>query len=218
MILAAGFGSRLKPLTDNTPKAMIVYKGKTLIKHQIERLKKAGVSEIVINAHHLADKLSDYIRVNDFGVKINVIEEKEILGTGGGVLNASSFLKNEKSFVVINVDVDTDFNLLDMFEYHQIHNSFATFAIQKRKTKRYLEFDSELFLTRRANEHSQEKNLFAFNGIHIISGDIFNEGFEIKYRDIIDIFLELIQRGRKIKGYNTRLSGFKDIGKLENLQ
>ncbi|HEY5535824.1 MAG TPA: sugar phosphate nucleotidyltransferase [Ignavibacteria bacterium] len=218
MILAAGFGSRLKPLTDNTPKAMIVYKGKTLIKHQIERLKKAGVSEIVINAHHLADKLSDYIRVNDFGVKINVIEEKEILGTGGGVLNASFFLKNEKSFVVINVDVDTDFNLLDMFEYHQVHNSFVTLAIQKRKTKRYLEFDSELFLTRRANEHSQEKNLFAFNGIHIISGDIFNEGFEIKYLDIIDLFLELIQRGRKIKGFDMGLSGFKDIGKLQNLQ
>lgn len=179
MILSAGFGTRLKPHTDNLPKALVEYNKIPMVNYQIERLKKAGVNEIIVNAHHYSEKLLKYFSENDFGVKINVIVEEDILGTGGGILNAEKYLKDEEFFIVINVDVETDMSLTGMIEYHKSKNPFATIAVQKRNTKRYLEFDSQMNLIGRENKNSQKNNLFAFNGIHIISTRIFYKGFEI---------------------------------------
>ena len=218
MILSAGFGTRLRPLTDNTPKALVLYKNKTLIEHQLERLKYAGITEIIINAHHLADKMVEYFKLNDFGLKIEILKEDEILGTGGGILNANPFLKDEECFLVINVDVDTDISLSEIIEHHYKINPFATLAIQKRITKRYLEFDSQLNFIGRAGENTSIEDRYAFNGIHVISGEIFNQNFEVRYRDIIDLYLELLMKGEKIKGYDIKNFRFKDIGKIENLE
>ena len=146
MILSAGFGTRLKPLTNDTPKALIKYKGSPMIDQQIERLKNANITEITVNAHHLHEKISDYFFKNDFGVKINVIIEKDILGTGGGILNAEKYFYNEDSFLVINADIDTDINLTDLIKHHSLTDSFATLAVQKRKSKKYLEFDKGMLL------------------------------------------------------------------------
>ena len=163
MILAAGFGTRLKPLTDTIPKALVEYKGKPLIVRLIEKLQSAGISEIVINAHHFSDKMRDFFSENDFGVKITVITEKEILGTGGGILNAAGFLRDEDFFTVINVDVESDIDLSKMTEFHESNNlPLATMLVQKRKTVRYLCFDDEMIFKGRANEHTNEKNKFAY--------------------------------------------------------
>jgi NDP-sugar pyrophosphorylase family protein len=217
MILAAGYGTRLKPLTDSLPKALVIHKGKTLLEHQIEKLKDIGISEIVINTHHFSDKIVEFVNRNKFDLKIDVIVEKEILGTGGGVLNASDYLKSDDFFIVLNVDIDSDFDISEIIKYHKKYNPIATIGIQKRATKRYLEFTPDLILISRGNENSSKNNLYAFNGIHIISKDFFSKGFRIKYCDIIDIYLEIINRGEKIKGFDLKKTTFKDLGKKENL-
>ena len=219
MILSAGFGTRLKPLTNNTPKALIFYKGVPMINHQIERLKKAGINEIIVNAHHIHEKISEYFKKNDFGIKINLIVENEILGTGGGILNAEKYFENEDSFLVINVDIETDTDLTDLIKSHSLTNSFATLAVQKRRSGRYLEFDRYMHLRGRQNDSSSEDFLFAFNGIHVISKRIFSKGFEVKFSDILDLYFIVIGSDERefVTGYNTRNSTFKDIGKIENL-
>lgn len=219
MILSAGFGTRLLPLTNEIPKALIKYKNVPMIVHQIERLKRSGITEIVINAHHLHEMILDYFTENEFGIKINIISEKEILGTGGGILNAKEYLDDEDSFLVINVDIDTDFNLTDLINHHKLKNPFATLAVQKRKSKRYLEFDKEMHLRRRENNLSDPDYLFAFNGIHVISERIFSKGFKVKFCDILDLYFDLVNSGEKesVIGYDTGKSSFRDIGKIENL-
>lgn len=218
MILAAGFGTRLKPYTESAPKALVPYRSKPMVNYQIERLIDVGVNEIIINAHHHGKLLQEYFRKNDFGVKINLIIEKEILGTGGGILNAEKFLKDEDDFIVINVDVITNMNLIDMLKFHNRKSPFATLAIQKRKTTRHLEFDKQNRLIGKENDASKINNLYAFNGIHIISNKIFKNNFEVKFRGILELYFELIQKkGETILGFDAGDCMFKDIGKIENL-
>ncbi len=216
MILAAGFGTRLKPLTDNTPKALVEYKNIPMINYQIEKLKSLNVSKIIVNAHHHSAKLVEYFNNHNFGIKIIVLVEDEILGTGGGIINAKEFLQNEDT-VVINTDVVTDFDLKFFTEYAKAKNGISTILIQKRKSSRYLEFDNELRLIRRENENSVKDNLFAFNGIHFLRQDFFSNNFEKGYSDIISIYLELISQNKAIYGCDSGNSYFLDIGKKENL-
>ncbi len=216
LILSAGFGTRLKPLTDTTPKALIPYKGKPLIVHQIEKLKSVGINEIVVNVHHLKEKIIDFFDTNDFGITVNISDEEEILGTGGGIINADKFLKDETYFLVVNADIISDVDITKFIKSHS-ENNFATLAVQRRKTSRYLEFDTDMNLIGRANENSLEKNLYAFNAMHVISKEIFNSGYKTEFKDIIEIYLEAIQKGKTIKGYDVGPAEFKDIGKHENL-
>ena len=218
MILAAGFGSRLKPRTDKKPKALIPYHSKPMIDYQVERLKEINVDEIIINAHHHSEMIEEYFKKNDFGVKICVLVEKEILGTGGGILNAEDFLRDEDYFIVINVDVVTDMNIQHMIEFHKRNRPFATIVVQKRKTSRYLEFDKTVRLTGKENTYSPKENLYAFNGIHIISNRIYRKNYEIKFSGILEIYFDLIQKKEEtILGFDAGESSFKDIGKIENL-
>ncbi len=216
LILSAGFGTRLKPLTYTTPKALIPYKGKPLIVHQIERLKSIGINEIIINVYHLKEKIIDFFDTNDFGITVNISDEEEILGTGGGIINAEKFLKDESYFLVVNADIISDVDIKKFIKSHS-ENNFATLAVQKRKTSRYLEFDEEMNLIGRANENSQEDNLYAFNAMHVISSEIFNSGYKAEFKDIIEIYLEELQKGKTIKGYDVGPAEFKDIGRHENL-
>lgn len=218
MILSAGFGTRLSPYTDTLPKALIKYRDIPMINYQIERLIKTGADEIVVNAHHHSEKMLEYFSKNNFGVKINIIVEDKILGTGGGILNAGKYFKDEKYFVVINVDIGTDMDIRKMILHHESLNPFATIAVQKRKTKRYLEFDGEMKLLNRQNENSTLQNLFAFNGIHIISNRIFQKKFEIKFDDILNIYFDVIKdKNEFVAGFDAGISSFMDLGKIENL-
>jgi N-acetyl-alpha-D-muramate 1-phosphate uridylyltransferase len=217
MILAAGFGTRLKPLTDSTPKALVHFLNEPLVNYQIKKLINFGFDEIVINAHHIAGMISEYFKKNTFGIKINVIEEAEILGTGGGILNAKEFLKNEDFFLVINVDVFTDFDFREIIKFHKKNNPLASIAVQKRVTKRHLEFDGNMKLVGRENENSIKENLYAFNGIHIVSNNIFT-GRKIEYLDIFDLYLELMKKPEAVYGYDVKNSSFMDLGKIDNLR
>lgn len=215
MILAAGFGTRLSPFTDTNPKALVLHKKIPMIAHTISYLKNSGIDSIVVNAHHHFEKIVNYFSEKDLGVDVNVVVENKILGTGGGVLNAAEFLKDEACFVVMNVDIETDIDLKAMIAFHKMKNPFVTLAVQKRKTKRYLEFDSDMNLIGRENDNSVKENLYAFNGIHVISNKIFEKNFPVMFLDIIEIYLQ--SKGEKITGYDCGKCTFKDLGKPENL-
>ena len=216
MILAAGFGTRLKPLTDKLPKALVEHKGSPMIVRTIEYLKKFGVTNFVINAHHHSEKMSEFFDEYNCDCNIELIIEEEILGTGGGILNAASFLNDEECFIVMNADIETDFNLSGALDLHSKQNPLATLVVQDRNTSRKLSFDDSMNLSGRANDRS--KNIFAFNGIHIISKEVFNCGYETGYRDIIDIYINEIGKGNIVKGFKAGNSYFTDLGKIENLK
>lgn len=218
MILSAGFGTRLMPLTENLPKALVEYKNIPMINYQIERIKKTGADEIIINAHHHHDKILSYFRENDFGIKISVIVEDEILGTGGGILNAKEYLKNEDYFLVINTDVETDFDISWMFKKFDSEKPFSMIAVQNRDSKRKLEFTDAMHLLKREDSGSEKKKLYAFNGIHIISKEIFELYQKKIFRDIFDIYFDaIINFNKVISGFDVKESTFKDLGKTENL-
>ncbi|MBX7041623.1 MAG: NTP transferase domain-containing protein [Ignavibacteria bacterium] len=216
MILAAGFGTRLRPLTDTKPKALVSYKGKPLVVHQIRRLMSAGITEIVINAHHFSEQVVEFFMQNRFDADISVIVENEILGTGGGILNASDHLRGS-DFAVVNVDVETDMNLSDMIIEHRSRKPLATLAVQKRRSGRYLEFSPEMKLMRRAADDSAKDRLFAFNGIHVVSDEFLSLGFGSGFSDILDLYFRAIESGKTITGYDAGECSFRDLGKTENL-
>lgn len=217
MILAAGFGTRLKPVTENIPKALVMHKGKTLLHTQIEKLKALEVKEIIINTHHFPQQIEQYISDNDFNIPIKLIHEEEILGTGGAVLNAKEFLQNDDFFILLNVDIDSDMDIGKLILAHLSKKPLATLAVQKRETKRKLEFDKNMNLVGRQNERSDQNRLFAFNGLHIISSDFFNKDLPVKFSDIINLYEKLIINDR-VRGYEFKDVNFMDIGKIENLQ
>jgi len=219
MILAAGFGTRLKPLTDTLPKALIPHRSSPMITHQIERLKKAGISEIVVNIHHFPEKMITFFEENDFGIKIDLsMEEGEILGTGGGILNAEKFLKDEEYFTVMNVDIDTNFDIQNLIDFTLNEKPFAALAVQKRNTQRGLTFDANMKMTGIQNKDSKPDEVYGFNCMHVISSEIFRQGYEVKFSGIFDLYRDLITRGSVILGYDTGECYFKDLGKIEHLQ
>jgi len=218
MILAAGFGTRLKPLTDSIPKALVPFRNGTMISHQIEKLKSAGIKSIAVNAHHFAGQIIEYFRESDFRIEIEVIIEENILGTGGGIMNAEKFFRGSGNFLAVNVDVYTDLNISQLISGTMNIDSVATLMVQKRKTSRYLEFDEDFELVSRIKTEDLKPNYFAFNGMHVISDRIFDLPHPEGYFDIIDLYLSLIKSRKEIiKGFNCGDSVFYDMGKPEVL-
>ncbi|MCE1165558.1 MAG: NTP transferase domain-containing protein [Bacteroidetes bacterium] len=220
MILAAGFGTRLKPLTNSVPKALVPLRNGTMISYQIEKLKRYGIKDITVNAHHFAEQIENYFSENDFGVSINVIREDVILGTGGGIINAEKFLTDENgggngSFLAINVDVYTNFDLKYFIEYHLATSNMATLLVQKRNTSRFLVLGRDMRLEGRIKCDVPEESFYAFNGVHLISEGIFKLGYPVKYLDIIDIYLDAQKNhGKTVKCFDAGKSLFEDIGKI----
>jgi len=218
MILAAGFGTRLKPLTDSMPKALLPFRNGTMISYQIEKLKSAGITSIAVNAHHFSGQIIEYFRESDFRIEIEVVKEDYILGTGGGILNAEKFFRGSGNFLVINVDVYTDMDINKLISGRVNIDSIATLAVQKRKTSRYLEFNENFELVSRVKSEELKPNFFAFNGMHVISDRIFDLPHPEGYFDILDYYLYLIKNGKEfIKGFNCGDSAFYDLGKTEYL-
>ena len=216
MILAAGFGTRLKPITQSIPKALVEHKGKTLLRIQIEKLIELKVTEIIINTHHFSQQIEQYITDNNFDVPIKLIHEKVILGTGGAVINAEKYLKDEKYFVLMNVDIDSNMELSSIIKAHKKNEPLATLAVQNRESKRKLEFNKSMHLIGRQHDNSDHDRLFAFNGLHVISSNFFKIRMPHEYSDIIDCY-EMLSSNNIIMGYEYKDVEFKDIGKIENL-
>ncbi|MDD2416473.1 MAG: sugar phosphate nucleotidyltransferase, partial [Parabacteroides sp.] len=138
MIFAAGTGSRLKPFTDHTPKALIPVAGKPMLEHVILKLKEAGFDEIVVNVHHLGDQIIDFLTLNNnFGLEIHISDERDyLLETGGGIKHAARFLQGEEPFLVHNVDIVSNVNLKELYNHHLQTNPLATLLVSKRETSR----------------------------------------------------------------------------------
>src|SRR2546421_1370245 len=152
MILAAGLGTRLRPLTDNRPKALVEIAGRTLLEITLARLRSYGIREVIVNVHHFADLVVAYLKTNhNFGMRIEISREDVLLDTGGGLKKAAwFFLENaaraEDPFVLHNVDVMSTIDIERMAQAHKQHGALATLAGQARQTRRYLLFDEQLRL------------------------------------------------------------------------
>lgn len=232
MILAAGLGTRLKPLTDTMPKALIPINGKPMLEHVILKLKTAGFREIIINIHHLGDQIIDFLIAKDnFDIKIKISDERDyLLDTGGAIKHAARYLQGNEPFLVHNVDIISDIDLKVLYEYHQEKKSLATLLVSQRNTSRYLLFNNENKLSAWRNHETGEiKSFFpdldpskyeeyAFGGVHIISPAIFDwmEEWTGKF-SIINFYLSICAKAN-IQAYPAKNLTLIDVGKTSSLE
>jgi len=228
LILAAGLGTRLMPLTAHTPKALVKAGGMTLLEIAIRKLVFHGFNEIVVNVHHHADQVMDYLKMNQFGnVTMSISDESDqLLDTGGAILKARWFLEGEEPFLVHNVDVISNLNLGNLYGYHLEKNALATVSVTDRQTKRYFLFDDEQRLRGWTDTGSGEVRLtagvpvplkkLAFSGIHVISPGIFDLFKEQGRFSIIDTYLRLAA-GHPIFGHIQPDLTWFDVGKPAQL-
>jgi NDP-sugar pyrophosphorylase family protein len=237
MILAAGHGTRLRPLTNSKPKALIEVAGVPLLEHVVLRLKKHGVDEVIINVHHLAEQILAFLKERDhFGMRIEVSIEEELLGIGGGLKRAAWFLDDDQPFLLHNVDVLTDLDLLQMVQAHRSSGALATLAVRQRKTSRYFLFDDDSRLVgwqsvgrqpphpepvgvnrRLVRQPSGEITALSFMGIHVLSPRIFNLLTEEAPFSIRDVYLRLAAAGERILAFRADHARWLDLGRPENL-
>jgi NDP-sugar pyrophosphorylase family protein len=231
MILAAGLGTRLRPLTDNRPKALVEVGGRTLLDITLSRLREFGVREAIINVHHFADMVVDYLKANDnFGMRIEVSREEVLLDTGGGLKKAAHFFLEPKTsdepFILHNVDVISTIDLARMAQFHAERRALATLAVQDRETSRYLLFDEQLQLCgRRAGQdgvpelvrNCQPVKALAFSGIHLISPRLLTMMTEERVFSIITSYLRLASVGESITAFRADEYYWRDLGRAENV-
>jgi NDP-sugar pyrophosphorylase family protein len=228
MVLAAGLGTRLRPLTNDRPKALVEISGQTLLEITLARLREFGIREVIINVHHFADKVIDYLKANqNFGMEIEISREDVLLDTGGGLKKAGWFFQNDSApFILHNVDVISNIDLKAMLQFHTERRALATLAVQERKSSRYLLFNEELQLCGRklGNDNPpqivrQSPNLqpLAFSGIHVISPGLFPLMKEEGIFPIIDSYLRLAGAGEKILAFRADQYYWRDLGKPESV-
>ena len=231
MIFAAGLGTRLKPITDTTPKALVRVGGEPLLKHVIMEMKSAGFERIVVNVHHFADQIIDYLRTNNnFGLDVCVSDEREmLLDTGGGVKKAMHFFDANSPILIHNVDILSNVDLKCIYE--EGRNADATLLVSRRKTKRYLLFskDASRFLKGWTNIETGEVKssydgldpascgMYAFSGIHVLSPSLFPCMEEMPNKfGIVDFYLKWCSRF-SVHGCVKEDLKLLDVGKLDSL-
>ncbi len=232
MILAAGLGTRLRPLTDKRPKALVEIAGRAMVEITLSRLRAFGIREVIINVHHFADMVVEYLKRNDgFGMRIEVSREEILLDTGGGLKKAAWFFLEdskgvEEPFILHNVDVISTIDLRRMLQFHAENRALATLAVQDRETIRYLLFDEELRLCGRRSGRDQKSEIvrpshqvqaLAFSGIHVISPRLLPMMSEEGVFSIIDSYLRIAGRGEKIAAFRADEYYWRDLGRPENV-
>lgn len=232
MIFAAGLGSRLKPLTDTTPKALLPIAGKPMLEHVILKLKAAGFDDLVINIHHLGNQIQEFLAARDyFGLNISISDEQDyLLDTGGGIKKAACYLQGDEPFLVHNVDILSNVDLRKLYDTHVQTQALATLLVSKRNTSRYLLFNREDKLCGWRNHETgevksyypyfdpEQHNEYAFGGIHVISPGIFDwmEEWTGKF-SIINFYLSICAK-TAIQAYPAENLRLLDIGKPDTLQ
>ncbi len=231
MIFAAGLGTRLKPITENIPKALVEVGEQTLLEHAIRHLSSYGIDSIVVNVHYFAEKVIIKCKEleSKYKVSIDISDEREcLLETGGGLKKAQNLFRNEPYIIAYNVDILSNFNLNKLVDYHKKSKAIATLLVKSRKTSRYFLFNEKMELCGWKNMQNNEirlscKNIiklktFAFSGIQIIDKDMFNllEMFEGPF-SITDTYIKLCAYYR-VMGFLDNESFWMDIGTPEKLE
>ncbi len=232
MILAAGLGTRLRPLTADRPKALVEINGRTLLEITLARLSTFGVREVIVNVHHFADMVVAYLKAkNNFGMRIEVSREEVLLDTGGGLKKAGWFVTrdgagSDEPFVLHNVDVISTIDLARMVQMHTEKQSLATMAVTKRESSRQLLFDDmgqlcgrhvrgEKVEIVRPIEDTQQ---LAFCGVHIVSPRLIGKMKEEGVLSIIDTYLRLAGEGERIRAFRADEYYWRDLGRLDDLE
>jgi NDP-sugar pyrophosphorylase family protein len=228
MIFAAGMGTRLKPLTDTIPKALVKVNGETLLEITIKRLKKFGFDQVIVNVHHFAGQIIDFLQKNtNFGVDVSISDESgQLLDTGGGLMKASYFFDDNNAFLVHNVDVISGIDLGDMYKHHVSSGNMITLAVKTRNTERQLLFTNEGLLCGRINGKTGAKTIvketvsfkpYAFSGIHVIDPGLFRLTSRTGTFSLIDLYLELSENCN-IGAYIHEQDEWLDVGKPSSLE
>jgi NDP-sugar pyrophosphorylase family protein len=232
MVLAAGLGTRLRPLTDSRPKALVEVAGRTLLEITLSRLRGFGIREVIVNAHHFADMIVAYLEANEsFGMRVQVSREEDLLDTGGGLKKAARFfLENsdpsDEPFFLHNVDVISTIDLRRMVQYHNQAQALATLAVQDRTTSRYLLFDEQSRLCGRRSGDDQrpamvrsamQPKALAFTGIHLISPRLFAKMSEDGVFSIVTCYLRLAAAGERIVGFRADEYYWRDLGTADHI-
>jgi mannose-1-phosphate guanylyltransferase len=232
MVLAAGLGKRLRPLTDDRPKALVEIAGRTLLEITLSRLRAYGIGEVIINVHHFADMILEYLETHyNFGMRIEVSREEMLLDTGGGLKKAAWFFledsrRLDEPFILHNVDVISTIDLARIVQFHAEKQALATLAVKKRKASRYLLFDEYLQLCGRRGAHDQAPELMrpsqpvqelGFSGIHVISPRLLAMLTEEGAFSIITSYLRLAAHDEKILAFRADEYYWRDLGRPENV-
>ena len=231
MILAAGLGARLRPLTDDRPKALAAVAGRTLLEITLTRLRSFGIREVIINVHHFADMILDYLNENNyFGMRIEISREDVLLDTGGGLKKAAWFFLEGSQpsggpCLLHNVDVISTIDLGRMVQFHTENGALATLAVQKRETSRCLLFDEGLQLCGRAGGEQKTElvrsiarmEALAFSGIHVVSPRLFAMMREEGVFSIITSYLRLAAQEERIMAFRADQYYWRDVGRPADL-
>jgi NDP-sugar pyrophosphorylase family protein len=235
MIFAAGLGTRLRPLTDKRPKALVEINGRTMLEMTLSRLRSFGVGEMIINVFHFADMIENYLFANNnFGLRIEISREETLLDTGGGLKKAAHFFltnsrqdsgsgpsQPEEPFIIHNVDVLSTIDLERIVQFHKSNKALATLAVQDRKTSRYLLFDDQLRLCGRRSGSDLDgrpgTHALAFSGIHVISPRFLPMLSEDGAFSIISSYMRLAAAGEKILGFRADEYYWCDLGRPESI-
>ena len=231
MVLAAGLGTRLQPLTNDRPKALVEIGGRTLLEITLTRLASFGVSDVIINVHHFAGQMIEYLRAHEnFGLHVEISREQALLDTGGGLKKASWFFlqdpaRLDEPFLVHNVDVISTIDLRQLLKFQATNGALATLAVQQRESSRQLLFDAEGELSGRwINGRDPEfvrsipnVTAYAFSGIHAISPRLLPKISEDGVFSIIKSYLRLAAASEKILAFRADQYQWRDLGRLDDL-
>jgi len=227
MIFAAGLGKRLGEITDNIPKALVDINGKTALHLAVEKCTADGFDDIIINVHHFADLVEDEVhRLNKMGFKITVSDERAILlETGGGLYKAKDFF-DKAPFLIYNVDIISDLDLMALYQYHNEKRGLATLAVRKRPGKRFYLIDDTGLIRGWRNNHTGEQILtsqtsgglseIAFSSMHVVQPEIFNYMHEGIYT-MTSLYLKLAEK-HNIYTYRSDEGYWGDVGTPESLE
>ncbi len=233
MILAAGLGTRLRPLTETRPKALVEVAGRTLLEIALKRLRQYGIDEVIVNVHHFAGMIAEYLEANEnFGMRVELSREDALLDTGGGLKKAAWFFRDdpdrlEEPFILHNVDVISTIDLESILQCHRDHQALATLAVQEHETSRYLLFDEDHQLCGwRSVPAGEEKRVrraehpraLGFTGIHVISPRMLPMMTEEGTFSIIDTYLNLAARGCRIVAFGADAYSWRDVGSPDSLR
>jgi mannose-1-phosphate guanylyltransferase len=226
MVLAAGLGTRLRPLTDTRPKALVEVGGRTLLEITLLRLRSFGIREVIVNVHHFAEAIVDYLQAkSDFGLHLEISREDLLLDTGGGLRKAGWFFADTpEPFILHNVDVLTNIDLAQMLQDHVRSGALATLAVMQRETSRYLLFDDDRLCGRRHQDQTEfvrqcsGAEPLAFCGIHVISPTLRSMLTEEGPFSIVDAYLRLAAMGERIQPFRADQYYWRDLGRLESIR